>query len=189
MAWDAAEPQDTTKIRNLGVVIRPNWVAIEEADTTFQPKGINFTNRTVSGPTDDPTADATSVIVYSKEDASSNPQLYAIDPSSNITQITGYGSIMAWGRFNGGSGAITSQYNVTSVTRNSAGNYTVAFTNNLSNANYAVVVTGQMNSAFTTGGIVGVGSLAVSGFDIYVKSLTAAVGADLNPISFMVINA
>ena len=47
---------------------------------------------------------------------------------------------LAWVNFNGMSGsvAIRTQYNISSVTRNSAGNYTLAFTNALSDANYCV---------------------------------------------------
>jgi hypothetical protein len=54
----------------------------------------------------------------------------------------------AWVNFNGSSGAIVSSYNVTSVTRNSAGNYTISFTNPLS-ANYSVQATIGMPTAIT----------------------------------------
>jgi hypothetical protein len=45
----------------------------------------------------------------------------------------------AWVNFNGTTGAIRSSYNVSSVTRNSVGNYTINFTNAFSNADYCVV--------------------------------------------------
>lgn len=88
MAWDAAEPQDTTKIRDLGTVIRPNWVAIEEADSTFKPDALNLDNRTVAGLPVNPTAIANAFIMYSKSDGAGNTQLYGIDPSSNVIQFT-----------------------------------------------------------------------------------------------------
>ena len=88
MAFDNSQPEDTTKIRNLGTVIRPNWVAIEDGGSTFQPKAINFTNRTVSGPSNDPTAIANTFIVFCKEDASGNPELYGINESSDVIQFT-----------------------------------------------------------------------------------------------------
>lgn len=89
MAFDKTQPQNTTKLRNLGVVIRPNWDAIETADSTFIPEALNLADRTAAGIANDPTAIADSVILYSKQDGSGNPQSFAIDPSSNIYQLTG----------------------------------------------------------------------------------------------------
>jgi hypothetical protein len=113
MAWDKTLPADTSKIRNLGIEIRPNWTAIEAGDATLKLKAVNLNNRTVSGPSNDPTAIANAYLLYSKEDASGNPQLYGIGPASNITQFsfatptfasTGSttlpgGMIMKWGSF------------------------------------------------------------------------------------------
>lgn len=45
----------------------------------------------------------------------------------------------AWVNFNGSSAAIRASFNVTSITRNSTGNYTVNFTNALPDANYSSV--------------------------------------------------
>lgn len=83
-AWDKTKPENTSKIRNLGVEIRPNWEAIESADATFKPKGLNLDKNTV-----DSTAIADSMILYNK-----NNQLYAIDPTSVITKLSG-GSLTA----------------------------------------------------------------------------------------------
>lgn len=94
MAFDKTEPQNTTKLRNLGIVIRPNWEAIEEGLESFSPWAMNFADRTALGIANDPTAIADTVITYSKQDASGDPQLYAIDPASVITQLTG-GSYVA----------------------------------------------------------------------------------------------
>lgn len=88
MVWLITEPTDNTEIRNLGVVIRPNWVAIEEADATFLPKAINLNNRTVSGPTNDPTAITNAFLMYCKEDTSGNPELFGINEASEILQFT-----------------------------------------------------------------------------------------------------
>jgi hypothetical protein len=95
MAFDKTQPTNTTKLRNLGVVIRPNWDAIETADSTFIPEALNLTDRTAAGLANDPTAISDAMIAYSKQDGSGNPQLYAIDPSSNITQLTGGSSTQA----------------------------------------------------------------------------------------------
>lgn len=187
MAWDATLPADSTKIRDLGTVIRPNWVAIEQAGSTFKPYAVNFIDRTPSVAPIDPVAVSGSMVLYCKRDAAAAPQLYCINPSSTILQLTGMGTIRAWARFNGNSGAIAASFNVTSVTRNSIGNFTVAFTTALSSANYAAVVTAEMNSAFTVGGICGVGGQSTTGFNIYTKSLTTVDGANLNPVNFIVI--
>lgn len=90
MVFDKTQPTNTTKLRNLGVVVRPNWDAIESADSTFIPEALNLADRTagVIVPTD-PTAIADTMIFYSKQDGSGNAQIFAIDPSSNIYQLTG----------------------------------------------------------------------------------------------------
>jgi len=55
--------------------------------------------------------------------------------SANVIQ----GSAKAWVNFNGtGTVAIRASYNVSSITDNGTGDYTVNFTNALPNANYAV---------------------------------------------------
>lgn len=54
------------------------------------------------------------------------------------------GSAKAWVNFNGtGTVAIRASYNVSSITDNGTGNYTVNFTNALPNANYAISLTAQ----------------------------------------------
>jgi hypothetical protein len=65
--------------------------------------------------------------------------------SANVIQ----GSAKSWVNFNGVSGvSIRASYNVSSVTRNSAGDYTINFTNALPNADYSVAGTA---SAAATG--------------------------------------
>lgn len=88
MAWDPTQPEDTTKLRNLGVVIRPNWAAIQTGDSTFKPQALNFANRTVAGVPVDPTAIADTYITYAKTDAAGNTEMFAIDENSNVIQMT-----------------------------------------------------------------------------------------------------
>jgi hypothetical protein len=52
--------------------------------------------------------------------------------SANVIQ----GSAKAWVNFNGTNGVRNASYNVSSVTRNSAGNYTINFTNAFSDGSY-----------------------------------------------------
>ena len=89
MAFEKTEPTDTTKLRNLGTVIRPNWEAMVTADSTFMPEALNLADRTALGVANDPTALVDSVIAYSKQDGAGKPQAYTIDPDSVISQLTG----------------------------------------------------------------------------------------------------
>lgn len=62
------------------------------------------------------------------------------DGSGNTTSATAAirGSAKAWVNFNGaGAAVIRASYNVSSVTYNATGDYTVNFTNALASANYA----------------------------------------------------
>jgi len=62
--------------------------------------------------------------------------------SANFGFDTGKNTVRAWARFNGttvGTNAPTDGFNVTSVTRNGLGDYTITFTSALPNANYSVV--------------------------------------------------
>lgn len=90
MAFDKTQPQGSTKIRNLGDVITPNWDAIESADSTFLPQGLNLADRdSIGGLASTPTAIADAVIAFSKQDDAGKPQLFTIDPDSVISQLTG----------------------------------------------------------------------------------------------------
>lgn len=88
MVYDSTQPTNTTKIRNLGVVIRPNWIAIEDGDPTFKPKSINYNNRTPLGVPNDPAAVANAYVMYCKQDSAGSPQMFGIDQNSRISQLT-----------------------------------------------------------------------------------------------------
>jgi len=64
------------------------------------------------------------------------------DGAGNSTAMDNaiYGSAKAWVTFNGstGSPSINSSYNVSSVTSNGTGDYTITFTNALASANFVV---------------------------------------------------
>ena len=69
-------------------------------------------------------------------------------PASGVlTNCTGINLCKAWVRFTGTTGTIVSSYNVTSVTRTSAGFYTVNFTNAMSDANYTICANGSPDAA------------------------------------------
>lgn len=78
-----------------------------------------------------------------------------LSDGTNSTSATNaiLGSAKAWVNFNGVSTAtVRASYNVSSVTRNATGDYTVNFTSALADANYAVSVTTQTLTSLTTNG-------------------------------------
>lgn len=170
MAWDTLQPTNTTKIRNLGVVIRPNWAAIQTADSSFTPDAFNFTDRTAAALPVDPTAIATAYISYCKQDAAGNPEFFGISAASEVIQYSRAGRIgiptqgvnalnfimdsttftygknqmiVATGSFNS-SGGLTSGVNMVANTHPSTGVYTVRVNADvLLNNNYKVILTSQ----------------------------------------------
>lgn len=79
-------------------------------------------------------ADSTSTLVLKNGVANTPPTIQ----DSAGTQIGTF--CRAWVNFNGANGARNGSFNVSSVTRNSTGNYTVTFTNALPDANYALTL-------------------------------------------------
>jgi hypothetical protein len=70
--------------------------------------------------------------------------------SANVIQ----GSAKAWVNFNGtGTPAIRASYNVSSITRNGTGDYTINFTNAFADANYAWVGSCGFGSTLTSDGV------------------------------------
>jgi hypothetical protein len=75
-----------------------------------------------------------------------------IDTAGNLKFDSGYGSVAtaygcrAWVNFNGtGTVAIRDSANVSSITDNSVGNYTVNFTTAMPDANYSISATANLN--------------------------------------------
>ena len=65
-------------------------------------------------------------------------------PDTTTLASAGQASVRAWVNFNGtGTVAIRASYNVSSITDNGTGNYTVNFTNAMVDANYAAAISGQ----------------------------------------------
>ena len=64
--------------------------------------------------------------------------------NSSTSEEIAQGRAKAWVNFDGtGTVAISDSFNVSSITDNAAGNYTVTMTNALGNANYCLVVGGN----------------------------------------------
>jgi hypothetical protein len=63
------------------------------------------------------------------------------------TKLTGVNDAKAWVNFNGtGTVAIRASFNVSSITDNGTGDYTVNYTNALTDANYAIIALQRSNS-------------------------------------------
>jgi len=191
MAFVPGEPQDTTKIRDLGAVIRPNWSAIQTADSSFKPYAINLIERTSAGQPADPTAIADTFIIFSKDDGA-NAEFYGIDEASNVIQLSQDGSmgssstsiaassitfdaasfscdnrnlVTAWGYFNSGGVFQHGQNMATAAMPNpSTGVYNVETTAVFTTANVGVNLTTFRPGSSTPAGInlVTVPSLAAS---------------------------
>lgn len=87
-----------------------------------------------------------------------------LSDGTNSTSSTNciQGSAKAWVNFNGSTAGIRTFYNVSSITRNGSGDYTVNFTNALTDANYVIsgwarntgqgfyVVTSSTNTTLTS---------------------------------------
>lgn len=87
------------------------------------------------------------------------------DGTAVVAPSTPAGQIVAWAFFDGtatGTNAPTAGGNVTSVTRNSQGDYTINFTSTLSSANYALAITVQGNGVNDTahGGVLKASSIS-----------------------------
>ena len=175
MAWDTLQPTNTTKIRNLGVVIRPNWAAIQTADATFTPDAFNFKNRTPSVVPIDPAAIATAYITYCKEDSAGNPELFGISAASEVVQFTKAGRlgvatqgvnalnfimdstsftygknqmIVASGNFSA-VGALLQGVNMTASSHPGTGSYVISVNADvLLNSGYQVIATAHNNGGF-----------------------------------------
>jgi len=93
MAFDKTQPKDTTKIRNLGTVIRPNFLSILEADSSFKPYAINLQNRTALGVSNTPATISGSSILYTRADADAKKELFCKSSAGTEQQLTSVGFI------------------------------------------------------------------------------------------------
>jgi len=119
----------------------------------------------------------------------------AVDISGNLLFNSGYGSVAvaygvrAWVNFNGtGAVAIRASGNVTSITDNGTGDYTVNLTTAMPNTNYAVVVGGAQGTNETNRGLGEVipGDITTSSFKLrtgyHIGSMVATDYAIVNAV-------
>jgi hypothetical protein len=72
-----------------------------------------------------------------------------LSDGTNTISMSGIiqGSAKAWGRFTGSTATINASYNISSITRNGAGLYSINMTNAMSDTNYGVVCSASPNGA------------------------------------------
>lgn len=87
----------------------------------------------------------------------------------------------AWVNFNGSSGAINDSMNVSSVTRNAAGNYTVNLTTAAPNTTYAKVATGYGGPGLFTG--TDWVAATTGAFGVYTANTVTQAYQDGNPVN------
>ena len=116
-----------------------------------------------------------------------------IDATGNLLFNSGYGSVAtafgcrAWVNFNGtGTPAIRASGNVTSITDNNPGNYTINFTTAMPDVNYSVNTTINLAVAQTLGVISGPYTFNTSSVDITVRNTEDNVSVDPTTLSAVI---
>ena len=85
--FDVTQPEDTSKIRNGPSLIRKNFQAIVEGDTSFTQDYVNLAE------TSDPTSQAGQVRLYGKLDGSSETQVWYKNEDATAVKITESGNL------------------------------------------------------------------------------------------------
>lgn len=115
-----------------------------------------------------------------------------LSDGTNSTSATNpiQGSAKAWVNFNGTTspGTIRSQYNVSSVTKNGTGDYTINFTNALSDVNYVVAGTAGVGAVSAFNSVIvgnGTASMATGSCRINTRNLSGPTLNDVDQIQFV----
>lgn len=99
--------------------------------------------------------------------------------SGDGSTLTGISNpIKAWVNFNGtGVVAIRDSLNVSSITDNGTGKYSVAFVTNLTDVNFAATATVSRDTAETSPRVINImeGSISVSGFNVEVRAAAGSL--------------
>ena len=91
--------------------------------------------------------------------------------NSSTSEEIAQGRAKAWVNFNGqGTIAIRDSFNVSSITDNGTGDYTLNFTNNMSSANYVLCMSGSTNNSYTRAGTQTASNLTTSTARVYIAN-------------------
>ena len=134
--------QNNTNFARLKTLINADHVFNDSAQST---DGVHRQVTMVARTTPVSLPAGTNAILYTKVDTLGASQLNFWNGSENFL-ITPQVAVRAVVNFKS-DGSIRSQFNVTSVTKNATGDYTINFTNPMPDTNYIVQVTGQRNAS------------------------------------------
>ena len=116
-------------------------------------------------------------------------EYFKVSATGDLQFNSGYGSVAtaygcrAWGNFNGtGTVAIRASANVTSITDNGTGDYTINFTNAMTDANYSCVGSTGGNVAGVTVNAPYNGATAATG-SIRIGTSTSAIYTDASQVN------
>jgi hypothetical protein len=85
------------------------------------------------------------------------------DDTGVLATQNGMGGIAkAWVNFNGSTAAIRGSFNVTSISKNGTGDYTVNFTTAMPDANYCITQSNQWNQSGSMAGALGVAGVEIA---------------------------
>jgi hypothetical protein len=168
MTWNASLPSNSTKIRNYPTVLTNNFSAVEQGDISLKHWQSNFIERNGVAPSNDPTRADDTMILYSKQDASGNTELFVLDDRNpaNVIQLTKGGKIgsestqavfqnisfasetstytstnlTAYWAIVSSAGAIVASSGGLTASRTSTGVFAIGFTTPQSSVNYGVTL-------------------------------------------------
>jgi len=171
MAYDKTLPTNSTKIRNYPTVLTDNFAGIEEGDISLKYWQANFIERDAipSAPATTPTRADDTMIMYSKQDASGETELFILDDraTANDIQVTEDGNlgsastditcntisfdagvssmgplqqVSGWIRV-ASNGAVTATSGTLTASRDSLGLYSIGFSTAPANANFCGIAT------------------------------------------------
>lgn len=208
MAFSSAQPADNTKIRNLGLVLRNNFQAMEAGDISYKTSFLNIAEQGAP-----PAATADTGNVYGFQGALGQTELYYQDDAGNITQITNAGAINTFklgfsdgvlpvaGSFyvigmgqvtNTGAGVPSFSFsagNIASVANGASTSLKViTFTAAVPNTNYIVLANPIVSGASQAVGCISFGKTTAN-FTVQTTSLSAGtiVGSPTTGFNFLVL--
>jgi hypothetical protein len=172
--FDPAEPQDTSKIRNGPSLIRENFQAINNGDSSFTQSRVNLIDDGIPG------TQATMMRMYADFDEA-NLELFCKDGNGNKSQITKEGQLAGIARASiDSSGGVTDNFGVDSCTHFGTGKYRVVVTSGwLQKDSYQVLVNAVSNSTSNTYvGVIAnkpaVNSNTTTSIDIYIWNVSTS---------------
>lgn len=164
LSYNSNTPQASQTVASTQAPILTNFQSVDSAfnnPTGGVTGGGNFSSYSLQNTTTNFTAKPTNpvAVLHTVASTNGNPELAWINNVNSVgagpytgTRLTGGGITTAvWAQFftTAGVTTLSESYNVSSVVRNSAGNYTINFTRNFASTTYCVNITASNTSSST----------------------------------------